>query len=309
MKSPSASGPLLPPVVHRRRLYRLLGRVAAPGIVVVNAQAAQGKTTLIADYLETTNARYRWITLAPDDADPVHFGQHLAHVCQPYSQSAEFSPDANSDFPTAEIITNLFHHLPPKLNLVFDDWHRLGPPTLVARRIKAILAARPAQGHIYFLSRENLPIELQRNRMRRQALVLSDGDLAFTEEEIDVFFKTISGVTLDAKCRQAVHRLTAGWAGALVILAEELQRHAGRKDKYLSGPILAERLPTAAAEFFQEEVYGLQPKPLQTFLARCALLDQVPADLMAWMPISPPAPASMPWCMLLRPMCPRVAVH
>ena len=111
---------VLPPVVHRRRLHRLLERVAAPGIVVVNAQAAQGKTTLIADHLETGGARFRWMALSPSDADPVHFGEHLIHACQPYSGSANITADLKTEASAGKIITRLFRSLPPDLNLVFD---------------------------------------------------------------------------------------------------------------------------------------------------------------------------------------------
>jgi DNA-binding SARP family transcriptional activator len=280
MISPPESGPLLPAVVHRKRLHRLLDRVAAPGIVVVNAQAAQGKTTLIADYLKATGARSCWMALGPDDADPLHFSQHLVHICMPYSDPETITSDSKSRPATAKIIASLLSQLPPDLNLVFDDWHRIGSPALAVRRIKAIAAARPAQGRVYFITRENLPIELQRKRMRRQALVLSDDDLAFTEEEISFFFHTINGIDLDADCRQKIHRLTDGWAGALVILAEELHRCPGREEEILSAPTLSERLEIEAGNFFKEEVYGRQSKPLKAFLARSALLDRVPSDLM-----------------------------
>ena len=280
MKSTPGSGPLLPAVVHRKRLHQLLDRVAAPGIVVVNAQAAQGKTTLVADYLQATGARSRWMALSPDDADPVYFGQHLARVCRSYAGAESITLDASSRLSATEIIAAVLSQLPLDLNLVFDDWHRIGSPALAVRQIKAIAAARPAQGCVYFITRQNLPIELQRDRMRRQALVLSDDDLAFTEEEIGIFFHTINGISLDAGCRQKIHRLTIGWAGALVILAEELHRYPGREEDILSAPTLSERLQTEAGEFFKEEVYGRQSKPLQAFLARAALLDWVPSELM-----------------------------
>ncbi len=280
MISPPASGPLLPLIVHRQRLHQLLDRVAAPGIVVVSAQAAQGKTTLIKDYLETTGGRTCWMALGPADVDPDYFGRHLHEVFGPHLASRRRMTAHPTSRPTNDVIASLFRHLPPDLNLVFDGWQRIGSPALALKRINAIVAVRPAQGRIYLISREDLPIALQRDRLRRQALVLTDQDLAFTAEEIGAFFDIVNGISLEAWQREEIHRLTAGWAGGLVILAEALQRQAGDPLQVLSAPTMPEQLRTESESYFKEEIFRPQAEAMQTFLTRAALLDEVPAELM-----------------------------
>ncbi len=281
MAPTSKSGPLLPPVVHRTRLHRLLRGVAAPGIVAISAQAAQGKTTLVADYLETRGIRSCWMAMEPADADPTHFSQHLAKTLGLLRAPDEaFSDDDAPQNASDGRITSLLKRLSPDIHLVFDGWHRIESTALTVRYLNAILAARPAKGCIYLLSREDLPIALQRDRMRRQALVLSDPDLAFSEDEIGEFFATTSSLALNAACRAQIHRLTAGWAGGLVILAEEFQRHPGDPEAMLAASAMPGRLQAEAGRFFMEEIYRLQPESMQAFLLRAALLDEAPAALM-----------------------------
>ncbi|MBL0712649.1 MAG: hypothetical protein JJV98_03005, partial [Desulfosarcina sp.] len=276
------SAPQLPTVVHRRRLLKRLEGVIAPGIVVVRAQAAQGKSTLIADYLETTGARACWIHLGPDDMNPEHFGGHLFDACRPFLTPESARPAAfdTAAGRTTRVITDLFQDLPTDLNLVFDGWQHLESPTRAVELIDAILAARPVDGCVYLISRENLPLKLQRNRMRRQALLLTGKELAFTEDEIGAFFQATHGITLDPDRLRQIHHLTAGWTGGLVLLAEELHRHPGRPDEILAVPTLPDRIHTEAGHYFEEEVYRRQPKAMRTFLAGAALLDTVEADLM-----------------------------
>jgi ATP/maltotriose-dependent transcriptional regulator MalT/DNA-binding SARP family transcriptional activator len=280
MRQSPASGPQLPIVVHRKRLHQRLDGVQSPGIVIVIAQAAQGKTTLIADYLEASGTRFGWMALGPEDADPAHFVRHLVRVLKPYAKPARPPSGPQPSVATSAMIARVCRQLPPDLKLVFDGWHRIGSTPQALAWINAIIAARPAAGGLFLISREDLPVELQQDRMRRQALWMTDEDLAFTEEEIGHFFHTVNGIALSAARRQHIHRLTAGWAGGLMILAEELHRHPGHAEAILSAPTLLERLQTETGAFFKETAYRRQPKEMQAFLSLSALLDSVPADLL-----------------------------
>ena len=286
MGKTSDSAPRLPAVVHRRRLLKRLEDVVAPGIVVVSAQATQGKSTLIADYLETTGARVCWVHMRPEDTDPEHFRCHLRDACRPHRLPPQANPAVERSLPGAagrsvsEMIADLFNNLPTDLHLVFDGWHHLGSSPLSAEWIDALLTARPADGCVYLISRANLSINLQRDRMQRRALLLTGDELAFTRDEIGDFFQTLSGVTLDAaRCRQ-IHDLTAGWAGGLVLLAEELHRQPGDPNKIIDDPALPGRIQAEAGHYFEEEIYGNQSDAMQVFLVVAALLDTVCAALI-----------------------------
>ncbi len=280
MKPTPESGPLPSAIVQRPRLHRLLAGVAAPGIVTVCARAAQGKSTLIADYLQSTAKRACWVQLGPADADPNHFVGHLiecvANGCSRGSRATAVSRQKTGP----ERIGGILAGLPPDIHLVLDGWHRMGVSSQTRQWIDAIVAARPPRGCTYFLSRENLPLALQRHRMRRQALVLGDQDLDFTEDEIVAFFQTTSAIELSPGHRRQIHALTSGWVGGLVLMAEELHRHPATTEAALMAPAMRERFQREAGRYLREEVFHPQPEAMRVFLTQAALLDTMPAALM-----------------------------
>ena len=280
MKPNPQTGPLLPSIVHRPRLHQLLARLAAPGIVAVSAQAAQGKTTLIGDYLQRERKRACWMRLGPADADPDNFLRHLAE-CLTKGVAPGPAPTVDRrQNPGPQHIAGLLAGLPPDIHLVFDGWHRIGAPSVYGEWINAIVAARPSGGSVYFLSRADLPLALQRHRMRRQALLIGDHDLAFTEDEIDAFFKTSNALGLDADSKRQIHRLTAGWAGGLVILAEEVQRAPDKTKASIATTAMRRRFECEAGRYLGEEILQPQPEAMQAFLTCAALFDDIPSALM-----------------------------
>jgi len=286
MGATDQKAPHLTAVVHRERLLNRLREVRTPGIVVVSAPAAQGKSTLIADYLAAIDAPTCWIHLRPENAGPQSFYRHLEAACHPHrlppskTSSRRGTGVDTAEDSLSEKIKHLFHHLPADLHIVFDGWHHLAPVPQNVAWVEALLAACPAQGCLYVISRENVAVGLQRKRMRRQALLLSGAELAFTAEEIDAFLQSLADVPKDLQDGQYIQDVTAGWAGGLVLLADALHRHQGNPQNVLHSPSLAGMLQAEAADFFQEEIYDHQSGEMKHFLTLAALLDTVRADVL-----------------------------
>lgn len=285
MHATPGSAPRPSAVVRRQRLIKRLKSVLTPGIVVVTAPAAYGKSTLIADYLQTFGAPSIWVRLRPEDKDPKHFGRHIARLFQSWLKPEKALPQTaeamNAVPPDTDAgIADLVNRLPADLSIVFDGCQHLAASPQAVQLIETVLAGRPHQGCVYLLTRETLPIKMQRSRMQRQALFLTDIELAFTEAEIDAFFETIHGVSLDADRRRQIHDLTDGWAGGLVLVSEELHRQPGAPDEILGATALPDRIQAEADHYFEEVIYRQQSRAMQAFLVNTAQLDTVPADLM-----------------------------
>jgi ATP/maltotriose-dependent transcriptional regulator MalT len=81
--APVNLGKLKPPgnanVVPRLRLYARLDASGQQRMIVVTAPAGYGKTTLLTGWLAARPPQIpaAWLTLTPDDNEPVHFWSHL----------------------------------------------------------------------------------------------------------------------------------------------------------------------------------------------------------------------------------------
>ncbi len=270
-------------VLRRQRLIKRLKSVVAPGIVVVTAPAACGKSMLIADYLQTIDAPSIWVHLGPEDNDHRHLDQHISRLFQSWLNHEKRLPQTpearHASIPDAGA-ANLVDRLPDDLRIIFDGCQHIAASPRAVNLIEAVLAVRPPRGCVYLLSRETLPIKMQRSRMQRQALFLTDIELAFTEAEINAYFQTIHGISLDAGRGRQIRDLTDGWVGGLHLVSEELHRRPEAPDAILDAATLPERIRTEAYHYFEEVIYRQQSPTMKAFLVSAAQLDTVPANLM-----------------------------
>jgi LuxR family transcriptional regulator, maltose regulon positive regulatory protein len=94
--------PRLHAAVKRTRLFKLLDRHAQYPILWVNGPPGSGKTTLVASYLETRDAKTFWYQVDEGDRDPATFFHYLAELARQSKKrkkeplpvfSAEYLPD------------------------------------------------------------------------------------------------------------------------------------------------------------------------------------------------------------------------
>jgi len=57
-------------------------------------------------------------------------------------------------------------------------------------------------------------------KMRQEAFILRNEDLAFTQEEIRTFFHEIRKISFNAEQLSKIHLATEGWIGGLILLSE-----------------------------------------------------------------------------------------
>src|SRR5215204_7666035 len=67
-----------PEAVPRSRLRKRLDEGAGRELTVVCTPAGFGKTTLLADWARTAKGPVAWLSLEPDDSDPVRFWLYVA---------------------------------------------------------------------------------------------------------------------------------------------------------------------------------------------------------------------------------------
>ncbi len=281
--------PGLPAVITRDRLVRRIRACRSNGLIWIIGQAAQGKTTLAADFLQQAALPTAWLSLnARDDADAERFYrrliQALALAFPSLDLRAHFSPVLEPRSPAAhqdnaaylaDRLQDLGTHLPKQAQLVLDGLDRLpdqGPTIDLIRRLCATMVR---SGRLWILSRRIPPFEYQQAIVNRQMLVLNNDDLAFTHREIQIYFEAVHQLNLPPECIDLMHQVTEGWPGGLVLVAQAIERMpASQWIEYLSRD-LPSRLYDETQNYFHEEVFSEHPTSARALLLHAASFENI----------------------------------
>jgi LuxR family maltose regulon positive regulatory protein len=285
------SPPNLPPVLNRPRLLDLLEKNRDKRIILILGQAAQGKTTLAASYVKTSKIPSAWVNLDKGDSDPVKLFNLIVGSLQHVLRDMDFSQVSSYSYSTMdsrpeiyffrECVGYIFKDISIPIQIAMDGLDQLSPDTPAFKFLQVLFEDAPPNIHWMLLSRECPPcLELQQLKMRQEALVLTNEQLAFTRGETVKFLKEIQKKSFNADELEKIYLATEGWVGGLVLLAEYINQFpdvSGEKDVWesLPGYFKAE-----VFQYFAQEIFSFQPKQVQEFLIKSSIIDLIEPDFM-----------------------------
>nr|NJM00889.1 hypothetical protein [Desulfobacula sp.] len=233
------TGPYGPPhitdVLRRPRLFSLLDRYAHRQNFFITGQAAQGKSTLTASYLQASRKKALWFHLCPDDNEDIKLFDRLSTGIRHFpgagaEEGGDFLPvttlGAEKGLPRyIEGLTLMLRDIPFPLTLVLDDAECLEETSSGFEMINSILNTRFHRHQFFILSRTVLPFRIPRLKTEHHGFFLKNEDLSFTLDETTAFFQGKYGVR--ARDIERIHKITDGWAGGLILVSESLRQSGG----------------------------------------------------------------------------------
>ncbi len=279
--------PLLPQILYRPRLVNLIEKNKDKKLILILGQAAQGKTTLAACFVKRSNIPFAWVNLEKDESDPVMLFhliiQSLQHVLKDIDFSHLLSYPQQVMGPRKEIslyrewTQSVFKEISVPIQIVIDGLDRLPSVALSFKFLQVLVEDSPANVHFLFLSREIPPsvLEFQGLKMRQQALILTNENLAFTLDEIREFFKKVKGISFEADRLKKIHSATEGWIGGLILFREFLARlQESAREKFISEDF-PDHFKREIFQYFGKEIFSSQSKEVQEFLIKSSLIDPI----------------------------------
>lgn len=277
--------PVLPDVLQRPRLYRRMDDQSHCRIVLVTGQAAQGKSTMTADYLRRGQRPSLWFHLTAASSDSGVLFDMILRGLEPLSGTSRQSPSfphtalgTRQDLPRqVEILVSALNRAASPVNLVLDDMEALAPGSPCLELIQSLLGESPRTVRFFLLSRTLPDLNLSRFKMNQELLELTNEDLAFTREEAMAYFsETPSGRTgnLDRDTVEKVFAATGGWAGGLVLVSEALRRSGSLE-------ALPGQLSSEVFSYFSQEIYQYLNPEIRTFLRQTALFDELDTRILS----------------------------
>jgi LuxR family transcriptional regulator, maltose regulon positive regulatory protein len=269
--------------VERPVLAGRLARARAK-LVFIDAPAGYGKTTLVAQWRgsATEDRPFAWVSLDPDDNDPVSLWSHVVHalhrarpeLCvQPMLEALRAWPSdvGGSMLP---ILVSELNALPGPVVLVLDDYHRIKERSCHGQ-VEYLLCHLPPTVQLVLTTRADPPLPLARLRSTGDMVELRMSELRFTCAEAAALISRTAGIQLaDHDLADLVGR-TEGWPAGVYLAALSLRGHPspGNFVRQFSGN------SRYVADLLVEEVLGRQPAHIRHFLARTSILGEFSAPL------------------------------
>jgi LuxR family maltose regulon positive regulatory protein len=270
-----------PDRLARSQLLQRLNEGMARQLTLVSTPAGFGKTTLLADWATSTNRAVAWLSLDPDDNDPVRLWSYMVaaldRACEGLSE--QLLPLLTAPTPPSGqgVVTALISRLeaqPEELAVVLDDYHLIDE-TVIHDSLAFLMSHLPPQLHLVISSRSDPPLPLARLRAGNQLTELRAADLRFTPEEAAAFLQEVWKLDLSPEAVAALETRTEGWAAGLQLAALSLQR---RPD---SGGFLDAFTGTHryVLDYLSEEVLERQPDRVRRFLLETSILERLSGPL------------------------------
>ena len=263
--------------------------IAAKKIILIEAQAGQGKTTLVYQFLNHSLHEYIWYQIGPEDSDPVFLltalladltnkfpdfsSPQLSYILE---QGAVGPLDLNRC--TNILLRDLDKYLTCDIYIAFDDLHLLPAGAMTNSLLEYFIDASPPKLHFILISRH--PVDLKSKALRNGTGVsyLNTADLALNSAEIEDLFNNVLDKTINRHEAIEIERITSGWIMG-IILASHPVSGRGKFWQNSTIPVSTSYEHGHMLGYFQDEIFNHIPEFLHTPFLRLSLISEIPVDL------------------------------
>jgi LuxR family maltose regulon positive regulatory protein len=269
-------------LVPRPRLLKRLAQGMEGALTLVSAPVGFGKTTLLSQWFAHSGVPVAWLSLDPEDNDPVRFLSYLIAALQ--TLDAQIGRTALSLLHTpqpappeavlAMLINDVASGEGEHFALVLDDYHVI-EALPIHRALAYFMEHLPPQLHLILAARADPPLPLARLRAHGQLTEVRAAELRFDTQEASAFLHIVSGLDLSPQDIAMLERRTEGWIVGLQLAALSLQ---GRTN--MSGFLAAfSGSHRYVLDYLSDEVLARQSAPVQQFLLHTCLLERLSGPL------------------------------
>jgi LuxR family transcriptional regulator, maltose regulon positive regulatory protein len=269
-------------LISRARLLERLNAGLSGNVTLVCAPAGFGKTTLLAQWIETIDRPTAWLSLDEHDNEPRVFVRSLTASLQsvfPDLFHGIASLFEAPRFPSVDHVVSLFINdladVPDDVILVLDDYHLIRNSE-IHTLLDQLIEHLPPQLHLVLISRSDPPMPLARWRARGYLNDLRPIDLCFTREETEAFLTQELGSVMAQETATSLEEQTGGWIAVLRLVALSLRNTA---DPAAFMDQLHRYTDHSIQSYLVEEVLAQFAPAVQDLLVKASVLEQFCSEL------------------------------
>lgn len=213
-------------------------------VIIVEAQAGQGKTTVVSQYLKTHNLTYTWYQIGPEDSDPVLLisslltnleniltNFHCPKLATILNQGSVGPLDLSRCVDL--LYKDLHNYLKDNIYLVFDDLHRIEFTSLSNALFEYLIDTAPPYVHFILVSRQPIEIKGKTVRNGSQISYLNTNDLALDNTEIENLYNEVLKKQISDQDARKILSLTNGWIMGIILASHPI---SGRSNFWHNHP-------------------------------------------------------------------------
>lgn len=247
-------------------------------LTLISAKAGSGKTTLVSEWLHQQERSFAWLSLDVNDNDPRRYFSYLTEALRQIDitiSHTELDEVEILTIPLAEVlVTELINDIATSsipFILVLDDFHVIQNDWIL-KAIEFLIMHQPPGMHLIILTRVDSQLSLSQLRGRGQLTEIRDGDLRFTDSEVDAFLNEVMKLDLPREAVATIGQRTEGWIAGVLMAAISAQGHKQNQDL---GAFVEKFGGTNRfiLDYLMEEVLNQQSPVLQDFLIETSILD------------------------------------
>ncbi len=269
-------------VIPRARLFERLNAGLSGNVTLISAPAGFGKTTLLAEWLQTIERPTAWLSLDENDNELRIFVHSLTTALQtvfPDALQATVSLLQAEQFPppdrVATLLINDLADVSEDVVLVLDDYHLIHNSE-VHTLLDLLIEHRSLPLHLVLATRSDPPLPLATWLARGHLNELRRADLRFTFEETQAFLTSELGSVAAHETAVALQERTDGWIAVLRLATLSLR---GTSDQAAFIQRLRHYPDRNVSNYLVEEILSQQAPTVQEFLLRMSILEQFCAEL------------------------------
>ncbi len=276
--------------IVRERLTRLLDKAEQYPLVLVNAPAGYGKTTLISQWA-AKQANVGWYSLDESDNKTERFAAYFSAALHHAVGAEQQVIDEDS----VNLQANLFASLNQLLvkiaqfkqhfYLIIDDYHLIENEE-IHDALKYWIKHQPENMTLILISRSVPPLGIAGLRVQEQLLEIDVHQLPFNHQESVAFFQSRLGSELAEKDIISLCDEVEGWPTALQLISLSAKQAMNKKPDAVALPLqdTAKRLAKYnnfhINEYLNDEVLNRVDPETRLFVLRCSILRSMNEELV-----------------------------
>lgn len=263
-------------LIVRPRLLHILDEGVQGRLTLLHAPAGYGKTTLLAQWRETSIAQGRavaWLSFGEEDDDPTELSGHLVAALSSVVPSLQLTNDGHRASGNARgMIAELAGKLAGAdcITVILDEYH-LASSQRVHDLVMQFVTAVPGNVRVVIASRFRGTFPISMFKARGNVQEIGPEHLRFTHQEAAAVF----GGSIAAESLQLLFERTEGWPVAIRLARHRIE---GRAD---ADSLIREFSGAAGdvAVYLTEQIMSGLPQPVQMFMLQTAIVDEINGDL------------------------------